>query len=287
MIRKLGIFLLILSFAFGGLFFVEGDTRLISFIKEFYANISAELLSISITILIIDYLYDIKEKQANKKRLLTELSSVDIGFSSRALKELRENGWVEDGSLSGIDLSRANLRKLDLSKANLKGTNLSKADLTLANLNGACLDGAILNEVTLLSADLKDATLVQAQLRNSNIRNANLNGTNFENADMIDSDLQGAEARNACFKGAKLEESRLGEADFSHSDFEFAQMLRVDIYRLNVKKASFRRSDFEGIIGWESLINVTSADFSGTKNLPTKFHDWFEELKNNEEEVQS
>ena len=61
---------------------------------------------------------------------------------------------IEAGTLSGSDLSDANLRYADLSGANLRAADLRAADLSGANLR---------------AADLSDANLRDANLRGSNL----------------------------------------------------------------------------------------------------------------------
>ncbi len=61
---------------------------------------------------------------AEKKRLIEQMGSKDNETALQAIKELRELGWLEDGTLRGSDLREANLREADLSLANLTGANL-------------------------------------------------------------------------------------------------------------------------------------------------------------------
>ena len=134
-VTKAGITLLILSILSGLLFLYPESYPCANFIKEFYANISVELFSISITILIIDKLYSLKEKELQKKRedlelknykekLIWEFGSSDIAFTSKALKELKARGWLSDGTLKGANLEKSNLSGLDLEGANLEDANL-------------------------------------------------------------------------------------------------------------------------------------------------------------------
>ena len=98
LIKTIGISFLIISILIVFLHTYPKDWRFSSIINEFYANVSSELFSISITILLIDYLYEKKATQNTKHRLLRELGSEDRGFTSRALKELKELGALQDWS---------------------------------------------------------------------------------------------------------------------------------------------------------------------------------------------
>jgi uncharacterized protein YjbI with pentapeptide repeats len=78
--------------------------------------------------------------------------------------------WSMSGAdLSGADLSGANLSGADLSLANLSGAklswaDLSEADLSWADLSGADLSGADLSGANLSGADLSRAIVSEEQL---------------------------------------------------------------------------------------------------------------------------
>jgi hypothetical protein len=72
-------------------------------------------------------------------------------------------------SLSGVDLSGANLAHTELSNANLSGANLSNANLSGANLSNANLSGANLSNANLKGANLKGATITNNQLQEAKL----------------------------------------------------------------------------------------------------------------------
>ncbi|MEL6527674.1 MAG: hypothetical protein AAFQ07_18385, partial [Chloroflexota bacterium] len=75
---------------------------------EFYANISSELLSILITVLIIERLNNIRQDKQELTRLKALLASNEAVVTKIAIGELNARGWLEDGSLQGSDLWEAN-----------------------------------------------------------------------------------------------------------------------------------------------------------------------------------
>lgn len=105
----------------------------------------------------------------NKESLISRLSSPDNSIALRAAQQLRETGWLTDGScekaslpdanLDGADLSNARLSGVNLERANLDGANLSGADLSNANLKQSNLDGANLRGTNLTSTDLSEARI--------------------------------------------------------------------------------------------------------------------------------
>ena len=137
-IRNTGILFLIIGFLLSGFYFYPPELKFYNFISQFYANFSAEFISIAITILLINYLYEIKEKQNLKRRLIRELGSEERAISSNALVEIREKGWLTDGSLKNANLLNCNLSNQDLTGADLENAKLNNAELsntTLKNVN--------------------------------------------------------------------------------------------------------------------------------------------------------
>ena len=120
-------------------------STLASFIGDFYANISSELVGITITVLIIDGLNRRRDEKASiaheREQLTRQLGSNVNEVARRAAEELRAYGWLIDGTLQELDLRVANLEEAKLWDADLQGANLQWAKLKKANLNGAGLAG--------------------------------------------------------------------------------------------------------------------------------------------------
>ena len=75
----------------------------------------------------------------NKERaeLTRQLGSQANEEAVRASKELRKNGWLNDGSLKGLNLRDANLAGADLRYARIEGADWTHANLEDANLADA------------------------------------------------------------------------------------------------------------------------------------------------------
>ena len=167
-------------------------------ISDFYANVSSEMASIAITVLIIDGLNrrheaeERQEREASKEQhkqeryqeqLITELSSQINSEAKRAAERLRAQGWLEDGTLEALSIKNANLEDADLKWASLERVQFYRANLKNANLFGA------------------------------NLSNAHLAGTNFQGALMGKTILDGTFLEGADFTGArKLGIERLSKA---------------------------------------------------------------------------
>jgi hypothetical protein len=152
--------------------------------RDFYSNVSTELGSIAITILIIDAMYRRRERETTtrteKKRLIRQIGNRDPELTLRAVEELRLNGWLEDGSLEQVSIAWANLAGAHLQKADLSGAHLWLTNLKGARLYQADLKGAFMQAVNLQDANLDGATLAGANLNESNLLNASVAKTIFD-----------------------------------------------------------------------------------------------------------
>lgn len=141
--------------------------------SDFYANLSTELLSIAITVLVIDSLNTYHESRAEKRRLIIEMGSSDNGIALRAIKIMRkEYSYVTDGSLNRKDFSGSNLRGAELYSASLQGSHFHYADLAGVELYNANLKWAIFWRTNLEHAILTDADLSNAIFTYANLKNA-------------------------------------------------------------------------------------------------------------------
>jgi hypothetical protein len=161
-------------------------------IEAFYPNFGMEFISIAITVIVIDWLYERRDERREKERLIRQMRSKDNGLALQAVEELRACGWLRDGSLRSVSLFGANLQEAELIAVDLSGTVLTRANLRLANLQNAMLDGA---DLTL--ADLSGANLSVADLRHACLVGAKLNSTNLQRADLEGADLTTADLQSA------------------------------------------------------------------------------------------
>lgn len=246
--------------------------RFSSLIKEYYANLSCELISIAITILLIDYLYERKEKENNKKRLIRELGSEDKGFTSRALKEIKELGYLNDGTLKGVDLSQANLSGLDFTDANLENINFTQALLNGTILKNSNLNGAIMNDAELRGANLENCTLSNTQMKKSNLYGAILNKARITNSDLMNSNLEICELMDVVISDSKLEDVILRLSNLTRIKVVNCHLLRADVKSINAKNAKFERCDLKDLQGWDIILESDSAEFLACFNIPQGFN---------------
>jgi hypothetical protein len=161
---------------------------------RFGLGLAVELIGAVVTyLLLIRWVEDRVEEEQEEdpaeliERMASNVNAVAVG----AADNLRQRGWLRDGSM----------REARLLMANLSGANLRDANLQEVNLWGADLQGA-----DLWGADLRRANLLLANLQGARMRFANLQGANLWGAD-----LQGANLLQANLQGARLAEAWFNE----------------------------------------------------------------------------
>lgn len=165
-------------------------------IVDVLLTIGSEMGSALVIFILFDYLLDVRERRAADLRkrhqmqdqLIRELGSRVGDISGRAAEQLRERGWLTDGTLErahlndadleGIDLSGAALPYAYLGMANVQRANLSAADLRGVNFYHTRLEGADLR-----GCDLRGAKFVRARLRGADLTGANLTGAILNSID--------------------------------------------------------------------------------------------------------
>ncbi|MEM7118018.1 MAG: pentapeptide repeat-containing protein [Chloroflexota bacterium] len=147
-------------------------------IEDFYANISAELASVSVTILLVDRLYRRQDDREIRERLFHRMKGGDKASVREATAEmLAHKGWLKlelkrSRSTHGLDFESASFYEEDLSEvwhfgstfrnANLRSVNFRDAKITYCDFENAVLSFANFQNVrirrsTFVAADLSYA----------------------------------------------------------------------------------------------------------------------------------
>lgn len=216
--------------------------------SAFFMDLSTGLIGALIILVLVDYMIvDVEKREMSEKELKELKETLKVRLGSRvqsvvvtAAEDLRRYGWLEDGSLKGINLVGASLSGVDLRKANLE-----KADLSSANLEGANLSHANLRHAICKATSFKDSDLAFAQ---------------FDDAVLWNAVFDGASASWAVFRSAKLHHAKMVKAAFNWVDFE---------------KAELRLVTFHTDLRWSNLANaiVTAPEIVGDTWLPDET-DW-------------
>lgn len=188
----------------GVLGYFQGPIAYVAHLTDFYIDIRSELIGIGITVLIIDNVIEMYRRRAEKERLILQMGSPDNGFAIEAVRQLRQRGWLYDGSLKWANLGNANLKGVYLSEASLQEANLDGANLILANLEKANLQRAKMRGARLIRASLIEANLFLANLQEANLKDADLEKANLRGAK-----LRGAVLGSANLKGATMPDGKI------------------------------------------------------------------------------
>lgn len=187
-----------------GYFTVNAELTWLNVLTDFYANVSSELVSIVITVLVLDAMNKKRQDDEEKIRLMSMLRSNENVVVESALAGLKACDWDRDGTLRGVNLRGVRLEGANLRFADLRGANLRGARLKGANLGLARLEGADLRDADLRDADLRLAGLRGADLKFAKLQDANLFRSTLEDADLAGARLEGTNLGLARLRGANL-----------------------------------------------------------------------------------
>jgi len=193
-------------------------------LPSYWQNIYVTIVGAIGTVLIIDQRAEQRAIRQRKQELIAQLGSASYDFAIEAVRLLRMEGWLRDGSmrgasLMGVNLPQANfaftdfvgaqffqtnLQKADIKHSNLQGiqfhgSNLQEVNFSLSNLTNAELGGVYLEQSILFRADCTQTRLSAAHLQNSDMKYANL-----KNAQLLHANIEGADMRDANLEGANL-----------------------------------------------------------------------------------
>jgi hypothetical protein len=159
-------------------------------------NLYTSILSILVTVFVIDFLNRRREEHRDLRQLQEQLvrdaSSTSNETAKNAVHQVRKRGWLEGESslLQEADFFQANLEGADLMNANLQGARLSFANLRAADLGGVNLEDAILFHAFLQGAYLYYANLQRAHLHTVDLQGAYLDSANLQRADLRNANIQ-------------------------------------------------------------------------------------------------
>lgn len=201
-----GLILLIIGFVLGASLF-QGNDKGFGYVTNLYT----EIISIGITLVILDRINEYRETQRLKRRLVREAGSKANNTAVSAIDWIRHENWLIDdnGLLIGADLSFANLEGALLNNANLSGANLFLVNLKTVSLIEANLERINLNNANLERANLWQASLKMATLSGANLVGVTLGDVDLGGAYLSDSNLTKAYLGGANLTGANLNNAKL------------------------------------------------------------------------------
>ncbi|PMR61200.1 MULTISPECIES: pentapeptide repeat-containing protein [unclassified Micromonospora] len=224
------------------------------FIRDFYANTATTLLSISLTVLLVDRLYARREAEYQKQQLIREMGSSDKGFALRAAKEISAQGWLTDGSIRDCDLSQA-----ALSGAFLNGAVFSRVTFDGAFLDHASMKGARISGGTYRATHFTDAVMDDLVVE--------------DGADFIGAYLAGATLRHAQLAGATLEETDFFRSDLSNANLTGARLRRANLAEAVLDGANLERANLADLLNWEQISSMRGTRIAAVEEAPPGFRE--------------
>ena len=253
-----GVLLVAIGLVIGNILF-SGD-------EGYATNLFTEALSLGATVFVLNLLAKQREERTLKKRLIQQLGSSFNIIALTALEELWSRGWLQDGSLRGVDLSRADLRGADLGKANLTGVQFFSRRYGHVHFDEHTRlpdetfwqeDNPITDIERYTNPDhpeywqgfgLHEANLARRDYTAANLRGADMFGCNLWNAQLIRANLQ-----HAILIRARLRNTNLTGANLINAELDYA-----DLRQANLMGADFSGADMQGV-------DLEGAELSGAK----------------------
>lgn len=233
---------------------------------EGYAtNLFTEGLALGATVFVLNLLARQREERTLKKRLIQQLGSSFNIIALTALEELWSRGWLQDGSLRGADLSRADLRGADLGKANLTGVQFFSRRYGHARFdNTTRLPDETFWQDDYPISDIQRYTNPDHPdywrgygLREANLARRDYTAANLRGADMFASNLWNAQLPRANLQRAILIRARMRNANLTAANLKEAELDYADLRQANLIDADFSGADMQGV-------NLEGADLTGT-----------------------
>lgn len=126
---------------FSGLFSLSRQTTFDSWLESYMQNLSTELLGAIFTFILFEIFIGRRHDSKNQKqRLLVEMRNQNNGIATNAVRQMRSNGWLMDGSLKDCNLRNANLKYANFAEADLRGVNFYNANIEHVNFFNAYFD---------------------------------------------------------------------------------------------------------------------------------------------------
>ncbi len=194
---------------------------------------------------------DEQAKQAEIERLTQIIREGTHDEALAAVHELREKGWLTDGSLKGADmrgafLMEADLTEAELREADLSGAYLSNSILRNATLIGAKLRGTSLYKASIQWADLSETDLQKAVLNSAILLKANLHGARLIGADLSEAKLFKVNLSGASLHGASLSLAGLGEANMQKAILSETDLTEATLQGADLRGAKLRGANLYG-----------------------------------------
>ncbi|MGB1287168.1 MAG: pentapeptide repeat-containing protein [Aggregatilineales bacterium] len=234
--------LLLLSFitAMISLFLETDRTR--QWYGDWFQGVSTEMVGAAVTTIFFTFIVGAAEQRQEALTLQTgliqQMGSVVNTEALRAVEELRDNGWLRDGTLQGHEFYSTNLADVFLPGADITGSIFFDANFENAELVGSDFTGANLQGVNFTNTRARDVIFRGATFNAANLLDADLRGADLRGANLADANLRGVLLETTIFDETTI----LPDADFDSETGAFTPNWQPDTDMSRFTDAS--HSDF-------------------------------------------
>lgn len=167
----------------------QSSDKLTNLVQDLYANGGAELLSIAITVLIIDTLNKKRSEDERKRELILQMGSPSNDFAIEAVRLLDHHNWVKDGSLRKQFFTYANLENVillaaDFSHSTIIESTFKNAELEDTTFHGCRFEYCNFENIEFAHINMSDSELIGCFFRNANM--SNIHPLNWKNTILPD-----------------------------------------------------------------------------------------------------
>lgn len=196
--------------------------------------------------------------------------------------------WLPVLSLSGRDLTGANLDFTDIRHVDFSYATLNRVRMNLSLVSQSNFRGASLKEASLVGAQVQRVAFSGTAMQNSNFWRADLRGSGLVDVDLSQANLEGAQLqganvfrsiltasslRNANMEGTLFRNSHLEGVFFDGSTIDGAVFDEIDLHASSFRKAKLKNTLIKNVIVWNSDLHESvdqSSRVSRAVNLPLK-----------------
>ena len=184
------------------------------------------------------------EEEQRKRTLIFQMSSYEPAIATLAAKEMREEGWLSDGSLRLNNFSNARLDGLnsDVLNAFVYEFTASGEEVGIEE-KGISVEKC---KVDLADSNLANSSFVAACLCTSNFRGAILDFADFSHANLDEAIFTGTQSRLANFSGTFAIDADFSSSNLKHSSFENANLDRANFSGASLEEVSLRGASMYG-----------------------------------------
>lgn len=186
--------------------------------------------------------------------LIQDIQQADVSLTRLDfIRTLVTSSHTTELRFQGVHLSGINLSKLDLRNINFKYACLSHCNLSYANLSWCCLEraelrfanleGAKLHSVMAVCADLQGAKLKCCDLTRCSLESANMKGATLEGSVM-----EGVSLRVANLKSANMRNCTLTDADMAGANLESCDLTGCNLQGANLRGANLKGAQLEKLV---------------------------------------